>query len=138
MDRNSHNMQELLEPAPIEPLKGKKLHLDKIIDSVEGLKIYLAESLDEKKRIVLSFTLNEIVGYSVTNDSYTWKRTKERKCEPGHSIYIVSNSREILKFQEETYSTTCFEEAEHYCIILDEEEIDIVTFTPPQVSYIYN
>ncbi|MCL6689421.1 hypothetical protein M8R19_11945 [Pseudomonas sp. R3.Fl] len=129
------NKKETLVPWEAESSIPRVMHLDKIVDSAEGLGIFLARDLGSPERILFLFQLKELVGYSVVNDSYTWKRSAERECPGGCSVYIVEGSKDVVRYQEETFGVTDMSGAKHYCFVLDEEEINFVSFSPPEVRF---
>lgn len=129
------NKSETLIPWGAESSIPRIMHLDKIVDSSEGVAIYLARDLEGAERILFLFPLRDVVGYSVVNDSYTWKRSAERERLGEGSVYIVEGSRDIRRYQEETFDVTDMSDARHYCFILDEEEINVVSFSPPEVRF---
>lgn len=126
-------MREELVPwaaleAPISPA------LDQVTNTALGLEIVVAEDLGGPERYKIKFDLKNLVSFTVTNDSYTWKRAAERKCPGGALIYTVKNSSLIDFFSDQTEGVTDMTKATHYYIITSEDVIDVISFSEPEVS----
>lgn len=118
--------------SPIQGLPDRLL-LDSLTDNSNGLEIALAEDLDSPKRILIHFDLSDLVGYRVTNDSFTWRSDSNRIREEVCSLNVVENSDFLEWFVEETYGAADLSGAIHYALLLAEEGIDIVSRGSPEV-----
>lgn len=134
MESKLQSGQEFLTPWRPRSDIPERLCLETIVDTKEGLLISLRENLVSPWRLTLTFSLKDLVCYSVINDSYNLKSSHERKRDELLSLYIVQNSGSLKNLREETYDTIDFNDAVHYCFLLSEEEINIVYFGSPEIK----
>lgn len=108
--------------------------LESLLDSKDGVEIRINSTNQPSFKLCIKFEAKEIVGYRFSNDSYTWRSDSLRERDKDFSLFIVSGSNLINWYIEETYETTDFSEAKHYCFLLAEESIDIISFAPPKIT----
>ncbi|HBO1343770.1 MULTISPECIES: hypothetical protein [Pseudomonas] len=113
---------------------SERFSLEYISDTRKGLQICIHPTSDASKLLTLDFNINDIVGYKVANDSYTWRSESNRLRNKEHSLFKVENSNYINWFKEETYDSVDLSSALHYCLLLGEESIDIVVLNAPSVT----
>ncbi|POC98237.1 hypothetical protein BKM16_26925 [Pseudomonas amygdali pv. morsprunorum] len=107
-----------------------------LLRSEEKLILTLSTSSAVEREVVLSFELKDIVGFKLSNDSYTWRSDNVRVTPPNSSLFKVECSNYIEWFKAETYNAGDLRGVIHFSLLLGEESVDIVSFNEPSVLFL--
>ena len=103
-------------------------------DSKDGLCLTVFANQASGLEIELKFDLKDVIGYKVSNDSYTWRSDSMRKRDGEWSMFKVEGSNYIQWFKDETYGASDLSAVMHFSFLLGEVGVDIVSFNDPQVK----
>lgn len=105
-----------------------------LLRSENELVLILSTSSELEPEIELQFELKDIVGFKLSNDSYTWRSEGARLRDPDSSLFKVENSIYIKWFQAETYGAADLDGVVHFSLLLADESVDIVSFNEPRIT----
>lgn len=125
--------KEVCTPLDVPFSVSGRLDLFSLTDDKDGLEIKLEKNGSGTVDIIVKFKLPEIIGYRLTNDSYSWKTLAEREWDTVSRLVVVSNSKYIKWLNDEVCGVWDFDKAKHYALMLGDDGIDVVSFGTPEI-----
>ena len=124
--------QKFIDWNPVDNIP-KSIFVEQLIDDYDGLRIILQGKNPYDRKLEIFFF--DRIFYRNTDESY-FLRTIDNIGKRGSSLLIVNNSLLTKWIHNESYGVYQDKNITHYLILSGNDCIDILTSTPPKVSWL--